>query len=93
MKFLVSKKLIPFISKPLEENHISYAINSDKNNEVGIVMADISERTMKKIKRIAWASMLSSEINLPVLSRQDIGNCRPGVIPKSELHCFKEAFL
>lgn len=93
MKYLVSKELMPFISKPLEDENISYSIERIKEEETGFIIADISARAMKKIRRKAWAGMLSEMIHLPVLSREDIRNKRTGVVPEKEMYWFKKSFL
>lgn len=51
------------------------------------------EKQSEKEKRAAWAAEKSKEIGLPVLTRDDIGNLKTGVIPKEEKKWFDAARL
>lgn len=52
----------------------------------------MNERRKKK-KRAAWAAKKTIELCLPVLTRDDIGNLRTGVIPEREKKWFDFAKL
>lgn len=93
MQHTVAKNMISHVIEAMTEKNIeNYNVVATENGDC-VVTADISNREMKKIKRIAWGKKKSKEIGLPVLTREDIGNLRTGIIPKEEAFWFEKARL
>lgn len=85
-------EFLPYIAEALEEQGVSqYEIQRTATH--GIVRADVSNRLIKKCKRRAWATRRSRQIQLNVLTREDVKSKRNGVIPETEIYHFMKARL
>lgn len=92
-EFKITKSLFPFLIRTLDEKKIKYTARTDGIE--CIVKADVSNRRMKSLKRIAWGKQESEKYSLPVLTREDLkeGTLRTGLIPKEEAYFFEKARL
>jgi hypothetical protein len=90
--YIVERGLVPQVIEVLTEKNVeAYTVSSE--GDACVVCSEISAREMKRTKRAAWAMKLSKKIGLPVITREDIGNLRTGVIPEKEKHWFEKARL
>lgn len=92
-KYAVERELVPQVIEALTEKKVKNYTVSASDTDTCVVCSDISAREMKRTKRAAWAMKLSRSIGLPVITREDIGNLRTGVIPQKEKHWFEQARL
>lgn len=92
-KYTIKSKLIPQVIEALTKKNVKKYTAFTTDIGQGVVCSDISAREMKRVKRIAWALTLSKEIGLPVITREDIGNLRTGVIPQEEKYWLERARL
>lgn len=85
--FTVSADETEFIVAAMQELQIdNYVVKKELNKTT--IHADISHRTFKKVKRIAWVLRLSKETGVRHVCRDEIHMNISGVIPKQEEYFF-----
>lgn len=88
----VNQELIPYLGMAFEKMQISDYRIACKNG-IKTVEASVSERTFKRIKRLAWVYKLTYETGIRHICREQLDEPVSGVIPSEERFWFNRNTL